>query len=155
MLGRKLKPQRGTKGWAGPEFGEYFLDLLVPSLATPPHPEYVTEHWCEDSFFGYQYLNGVNPVMLHCLSSLPSKLPVTNDMVAPLLGPGTCLQTELEVGEDLGSGHNQREAGGLPLWTTAVCDGGMVQVCGPHPQGRPASLSKTNMEKGQVGLGLV
>ncbi|XP_055450255.1 hydroperoxide isomerase ALOXE3 isoform X2 [Psammomys obesus] len=60
--------------------------------------EYVAEHWYEDSFFGYQYLNGVNPVMLHCLSSLPSKLPVTNDMVAPLLGPGTCLQTELERG---------------------------------------------------------
>ncbi|XP_036079444.1 hydroperoxide isomerase ALOXE3 isoform X2 [Rousettus aegyptiacus] len=60
--------------------------------------EYVTEHWCEDHFFGYQYLNGVNPVMLHCLSSLPSKLPVTNDMVAHLLGPGTCLQTELERG---------------------------------------------------------
>ncbi|XP_069857470.1 hydroperoxide isomerase ALOXE3 [Dipodomys merriami] len=60
--------------------------------------EYVTEHWCEDYFFGYQYLNGVNPVMLHCLSSLPSKLPVTNDMVASLLGPDTCLQTELEKG---------------------------------------------------------
>ncbi|XP_047402684.1 hydroperoxide isomerase ALOXE3 isoform X3 [Sciurus carolinensis] len=60
--------------------------------------EYVTEHWCEDNFFGYQYLNGVNPVMLHCLSSLPSKLPVTNDMVAPLLGPDTCLQAELERG---------------------------------------------------------
>nr|XP_031531866.1 hydroperoxide isomerase ALOXE3 isoform X3 [Vicugna pacos] len=59
--------------------------------------EYVTEHWREDHFFGYQYLNGVNPVMLHCLSSLPSKLPVTHDMVAPVLGPGTCLQTELEV----------------------------------------------------------
>uniref|UniRef100_A0A8C6C9N4 Arachidonate epidermal lipoxygenase 3 n=1 Tax=Monodon monoceros TaxID=40151 RepID=A0A8C6C9N4_MONMO len=51
-----------------------------------------------DHFFGYQYLNGVNPVMLHCLSSLPSKLPVTNDMVAPSLGPGTCPQTELERG---------------------------------------------------------
>lgn len=37
--------------------------------------------------------------MLHCLSSLPSKLPVTNDVVAPLLGPDTCLQMELEVGE--------------------------------------------------------
>uniref|UniRef100_A0A452URI6 Polyunsaturated fatty acid lipoxygenase ALOX15 n=1 Tax=Ursus maritimus TaxID=29073 RepID=A0A452URI6_URSMA len=60
--------------------------------------EYVTEHWCEDTFFGYQYLNGVNPVMLHCLSSLPSKLPVTNDVVAPLLGPDTCLQMELERG---------------------------------------------------------
>ncbi|XP_019521438.1 PREDICTED: hydroperoxide isomerase ALOXE3 isoform X2 [Hipposideros armiger] len=60
--------------------------------------EYVTEHWCEDQFFGYQYLNGINPVMLHRLSSLPSKLPVTNDMVGPLLGPGTCLQTELQRG---------------------------------------------------------
>ncbi|EHH57700.1 hypothetical protein EGM_07393 [Macaca fascicularis] len=60
--------------------------------------KYVTEHWCEDHFFGYQYLNGVNPVMLHCISSLPSKLPVTNDMVAPLLGQDTCLQTELERG---------------------------------------------------------
>lgn len=48
--------------------------------------------------------------MLHCLSSLPSKLPVTNDMVAHLLGPGTCLQTELEVGE-------------LPLWTKDGCKG--------------------------------
>uniref|UniRef100_A0A8C9EEV3 Arachidonate epidermal lipoxygenase 3 n=1 Tax=Phocoena sinus TaxID=42100 RepID=A0A8C9EEV3_PHOSS len=51
-----------------------------------------------DHFFGYQYLNGVNLVMLHCLSSLPSKLPVTNDMVAPSLRPGTCPQTELERG---------------------------------------------------------
>ncbi|XP_032136270.1 hydroperoxide isomerase ALOXE3 isoform X8 [Sapajus apella] len=60
--------------------------------------KYVTEHWREDHFFGYQYLNGVNPIMLHCISSLPSKLPVTNDMVAPLLGQSTCLQTELERG---------------------------------------------------------
>lgn len=55
--------------------------------------------------------------MLHCLSSLPSKLPVTNDMVAPLLGPDTCLQTELEVGEHLSRGHDRREEGGQPLWT--------------------------------------
>lgn len=76
--------------------------------------EYVTDHWHEDYFFGYQYLNGVNPVMLHCLSSLPSKLPVTNDMVAPLLGPGTCLQTELEVGELPGGRRDGLEGkGGL------------------------------------------
>uniref|UniRef100_A0A2K6T1K9 Arachidonate epidermal lipoxygenase 3 n=1 Tax=Saimiri boliviensis boliviensis TaxID=39432 RepID=A0A2K6T1K9_SAIBB len=68
--------------------------------------KYVTEHWREDHFFGYQYLNGVNPIMLHCISSLPSKLPVTNDMVAPLLGQSTCLQTELEVGKDLGRYRN-------------------------------------------------
>ena len=70
---------------------KWFPAQLAP-LSCPL--EYVTEHWCEDHFFGYQYLNGVNPVMLHCLSSLPSKLPVTNDMVAPSLGPGTyCRQS--------------------------------------------------------------
>ena len=67
--------------------------------------------------------------MLHCLSSLPSKLPVTNDMVAPLLGPGTCLQTELEVGE-------------LPSWRKDDVKGrvewpGLHPACRPHPLGSP------------------
>lgn len=55
--------------------------------------------------------------MLHRLSSLPSKLPVTNDMVGPLLGPDTCLQTELQVGE-------------LPLWTKmgVKCKDGMIEA---------------------------
>lgn len=52
--------------------------------------------------------------MLHCLSSLPSKLPITNDMVAPLLGPGTCLQTELEVGKlPVGEGMGVEGKGGM------------------------------------------
>ncbi|XP_027713055.1 hydroperoxide isomerase ALOXE3 isoform X2 [Vombatus ursinus] len=63
-----------------------------------PILEYVTEHWKEDHFFGYQYLNGVNPVMIHRLSSLPSNFPITDPMVAPSLGPSTCLQAELEKG---------------------------------------------------------
>lgn len=55
-----------------------------------------------------------------------------------MLGPGTCLQTELEVGEGLGSGRNRRKAGGLPLWTRAVCDGGMFWSAGPvHRAGLP------------------
>lgn len=84
--------------------------------------------------------------MLHCLSSLPSKLPVTNNMVAPLLGPGTCLQTELEVGElpygkgwvwkvrGYGQGCIQRV--GLTLWAALV-------LC---------LLSRTSVNEGQMGL---
>lgn len=64
---------------------------------TAPHPEYVTEHWTEDSFFGYQYLNGINPGLLRRCTQIPDKFPVTDDMVAPFLGEGTCLQAELEV----------------------------------------------------------
>ncbi|XP_047563581.1 arachidonate 12-lipoxygenase, 12R-type isoform X2 [Lutra lutra] len=60
--------------------------------------EYVAAHWTEDSFFGYQYLNGVNPGLLRRCTQIPDKFPVTDDMVAPFLGEGTCLQAELEKG---------------------------------------------------------
>ncbi|XP_037665366.1 arachidonate 12-lipoxygenase, 12R-type [Choloepus didactylus] len=60
--------------------------------------EYVADHWAEDSFFGYQYLNGVNPGLLRRCTQIPDKFPVTDDMVAPFLGEGTCLQAELEKG---------------------------------------------------------
>lgn len=66
-------------------------------LCHPPPPEYVAEHWAEDSFFGYQYLNGINPGLIRRCTRIPDKFPVTDDMVAPFLGDGTCLQAELEV----------------------------------------------------------
>ncbi|XP_051851710.1 arachidonate 12-lipoxygenase, 12R-type [Antechinus flavipes] len=60
--------------------------------------EYVYNHWKEDQFFGYQYLNGINPGLLKRCLCLPEKFPVTDDMVAPSLGEDTCLQAELEKG---------------------------------------------------------
>ncbi|KAF0872624.1 LX15B lipoxygenase, partial [Crocuta crocuta] len=63
-----------------------------------PASEYVYEHWEEDTFFASQFLNGLNPVLIRRCHSLPENFPVTNDMVAPVLGPGTSLQAELARG---------------------------------------------------------
>ncbi|KAL4648881.1 hydroperoxide isomerase ALOXE3-like [Arapaima gigas] len=58
---------------------------------------YVQEHWKEDAFFGYQLLNGVNPMVIQRCTKLPSNFPVTDDMVRPFLEPETCLATELQA----------------------------------------------------------
>ncbi|XP_029291689.1 arachidonate 15-lipoxygenase B-like [Cottoperca gobio] len=45
--------------------------------------DYVQQHWREDTFFGYQYLNGINPTMIRRCSALPENFPVTDHMVFP------------------------------------------------------------------------
>ncbi|XP_045426137.1 polyunsaturated fatty acid lipoxygenase ALOX15B isoform X4 [Lemur catta] len=68
------------------------------NFRTTPAAEYVSEHWQEDAFFASQFLNGLNPVLIHRCRYLPKNFPVTDAMVAPVLGPGTSLQAELERG---------------------------------------------------------
>ncbi|XP_012868707.1 PREDICTED: arachidonate 15-lipoxygenase B isoform X3 [Dipodomys ordii] len=63
-----------------------------------PAAEYIYEHWQEDAFFASQFLNGLNPVLIRRCHSLPENFPVTDAMVAPVLGPETTLQAELERG---------------------------------------------------------
>lgn len=58
-------------------------------------PDYVQQHWKEDAFFGYQYLNGVNPILIQCCTALPKNFPVTDDMV--FLRGGSCLTEEMRV----------------------------------------------------------
>uniref|UniRef100_A0A8C5GI01 Hydroperoxide isomerase ALOXE3-like n=1 Tax=Gouania willdenowi TaxID=441366 RepID=A0A8C5GI01_GOUWI len=58
--------------------------------------DYVQEHWQEDAFFGYQYLNGVNPALIRRCKTLPSNFPIKDGMVF-LSGQGS-LSDEMEKG---------------------------------------------------------
>uniref|UniRef100_A0A3P8T4B3 Arachidonate lipoxygenase 3 n=1 Tax=Amphiprion percula TaxID=161767 RepID=A0A3P8T4B3_AMPPE len=46
-----------------------------------PVSEYAQKHWKEDAFFGYQYLNGVNPVLIQRCKVLPGNFPITADKI--------------------------------------------------------------------------
>ncbi|XP_072906139.1 polyunsaturated fatty acid 5-lipoxygenase-like [Hemitrygon akajei] len=82
----------------------YNIDAAIVELGLQPlkmcHEvwKYVKKHWKEDRFFGYQYLNGSNPVLIEQCSETPAKFPVTDEMVAPTLAKGTTLQQEVQNG---------------------------------------------------------
>ncbi|XP_042337694.1 arachidonate 12-lipoxygenase, 12R-type-like, partial [Plectropomus leopardus] len=57
---------------------------------------YVQEHWREDDFFGYQFLNGVHPMIIQRCSALPDNFPVTDSMVFP--SGQFSLDGEMEIG---------------------------------------------------------
>ncbi|XP_062372495.1 arachidonate 12-lipoxygenase, 12S-type [Sardina pilchardus] len=63
-----------------------------------PIAEYTMEHWREDWFFGYQFLNGSNPRMITRIRELPSNFRVTGDMVQASLKPNTSLEKEMKAG---------------------------------------------------------
>lgn len=65
------------------------------------YPEYVMQHWREDFMFGYQFLNGCNPVMIQKCTKLPDKFPVTNEMVSVSLERELTLEQEIEVDTQL------------------------------------------------------
>ncbi|KAL1276669.1 hypothetical protein QQF64_036292 [Cirrhinus molitorella] len=60
--------------------------------------EKVKQDWNEDYLFGYQFLNGCNPVMIRKCMQLPDKFPVTHEMVQHSLKRGLTLQEELQAG---------------------------------------------------------
>uniref|UniRef100_A0A3Q3GCI4 Arachidonate 12-lipoxygenase, 12R-type-like n=1 Tax=Labrus bergylta TaxID=56723 RepID=A0A3Q3GCI4_9LABR len=71
---------------------EFALTLLNPAVIS----EYVQQHWKDDAFFGYQYLNGVNPSLIRRCSALPENFTVTDEMV--FLRGGGCLSGEIQKG---------------------------------------------------------
>ncbi|CAL1578725.1 unnamed protein product [Knipowitschia caucasica] len=60
--------------------------------------EYVMQHWKEDFMFGYQFLNGCNPVLIQKCTKIPEKFPVTDDMVKVSLERGLTLEEEVKAG---------------------------------------------------------
>ncbi|XP_016114842.1 arachidonate 5-lipoxygenase-like isoform X3 [Sinocyclocheilus grahami] len=59
--------------------------------------EYVMQNWNKDYFFGYQFLNGCNPVVIRKCMNLPDKFAVTQEMVQGSLDRGLTLQEELKL----------------------------------------------------------
>ncbi|XP_016117306.1 arachidonate 5-lipoxygenase-like, partial [Sinocyclocheilus grahami] len=58
----------------------------------------VMRDWNKDYMFGYQFLNGCNPVMIRKCMKLPDKFPVTHEMVKGCLKKGSTLREELQAG---------------------------------------------------------
>lgn len=58
---------------------------------------FVKAHWTEDWYFGYQCLNGCNPLLLRQIHLLPPNLSVTSDILQPFLPEGSSLDQELQV----------------------------------------------------------
>uniref|UniRef100_A0A673ABP1 Uncharacterized protein n=1 Tax=Sphaeramia orbicularis TaxID=375764 RepID=A0A673ABP1_9TELE len=85
--------------------------------------EYVTDHWKEDEFYGFQFLNGANPNVIVRCSELPPNFAVTEEMVQPFLEEGTTLQKEMEKGNIFLC--DQTIMDGVP---TRVIDGKPMQV---------------------------
>ncbi|XP_044025317.1 hydroperoxide isomerase ALOXE3-like [Siniperca chuatsi] len=74
--------------------------------------EYITEHWKEDDFYGFQFLNAINPTVIKRCSELPPNFPVTEEMVKPFLEKGSSLQKEIEKGNIFLS--DQKKMDGIP-----------------------------------------
>ncbi|XP_056386362.1 polyunsaturated fatty acid 5-lipoxygenase isoform X2 [Hyla sarda] len=58
--------------------------------------EYVMQHWQEDFMFGYQFLNGCNPVLIKKCKKIPENFPVTHEMVECSLERNLTLEKEME-----------------------------------------------------------
>uniref|UniRef100_A0A3Q0RJV7 Si:dkey-17e16.9 n=1 Tax=Amphilophus citrinellus TaxID=61819 RepID=A0A3Q0RJV7_AMPCI len=86
---------------------------------------YVMQHWKDDDFFGFQFLNAINPNGIKRCSELPPNFPVTEEMVKQFLRDGSSLKQEMERGnificdQKIMDGIPTRMYDGQPLHMTA------------------------------------
>ncbi|XP_041112302.1 hydroperoxide isomerase ALOXE3-like isoform X2 [Polyodon spathula] len=78
--------------WKSMEHIEKYFNVFKTDMSACVH-----DHWKEDDFFGYQYLNGTNPVLIKQCKQIPANFPVTNHMVSGFLESNS-LQEEMEKG---------------------------------------------------------
>uniref|UniRef100_A0A673A8R7 Si:dkey-17e16.9 n=2 Tax=Sphaeramia orbicularis TaxID=375764 RepID=A0A673A8R7_9TELE len=83
-----------TKNWESFEDMKHIFWFKETDMSA-----YVEEHWMEDDFFGYQFLNATNPNVIKRCSELPPNFPVTDEMVQPFLEKGSSLQKEIQKGK--------------------------------------------------------
>ncbi|XP_029464989.1 arachidonate 5-lipoxygenase [Rhinatrema bivittatum] len=60
--------------------------------------EYVMQHWQEDFMFGYQFLNGCNPVLIKKCKEIPQNFPVTTKMLECSFERNLTLEEEIQKG---------------------------------------------------------
>ncbi|KAL6485581.1 hypothetical protein MHYP_G00049730 [Metynnis hypsauchen] len=89
----KLKLENPINGtWSS------FEELNEILSKKPKTYEYVENNWMTDEFFAYQFLNGLNPMIIKRCSKLPEKFPVTNEMVKGFLPGTSTLESEMKKG---------------------------------------------------------
>lgn len=104
--------------------------------------EYIQKHWDEDEFFGYQFLNGLNPMMVQRCSNLPENFPVTEDMVKNSLR-GSSLQQEMKKGNIFLSDYKMLDGlvgnvvSGRQQYLTAPL---VLLYCNPHSMMLPIAI---------------
>ncbi|XP_029281202.1 hydroperoxide isomerase ALOXE3-like isoform X2 [Cottoperca gobio] len=98
--GEETSAELKLKGLTGSteHFESFEAMKAVSWFNNSPVSEYVAEHWKDDDFFGYQFLNGNNPFMIQRCSKLPTNFPVTEEMVKPFLANGSSLTAEMMKG---------------------------------------------------------
>lgn len=129
---------RFGKSWSDLEdFRRIFWKLRSPIA------EYTMEHWKEDWFFAYQFLNGSNPRNITRLKKVPSNFLVTGDMVQSSLIPTTTLNEELKKGN-------------IFLVDHAILDGIPANVIRNSPQyiAAPLCLLYEHPEKGLIPIAI-